>query len=115
MELTKKRSYPGEMSRGSLQEDIHLAVGSHPAEGTHVVVGMPQVEVGMPLVEEDTPQGEAGMLLMVAGSPAEGIPGVGIPGGGTHGHRRRASCLRRAPCRSRHACPSLLPLSPQVT
>jgi hypothetical protein len=99
------------MSRGSLQEDIHLAVGSHPAEGTHVVVGMPQVEVGMPLEEEDTPLGEVGMLLVLAGSPAEGIPG-----GGTHGHRqRRASCLRRAPCRSRHACPSLLPLSPQVT
>jgi hypothetical protein len=99
------------MSRGSLQEDIHLAVGSHPAEGTHVVVGTPQVEVGMPLAEEDTPLGEVGMLLVLAGSPAEGIPG-----GGTHGHRqRRASCLRRAPCRSRHACPSLLPLSPQVT
>ena len=100
------------MSRGSLQEDIHLAVGSHLAEGIHVVLGMPQVEVGMPLVEEDTPLEEAGMLLVVAGSPAEGIPG----GGTTHGHRqRRASCLRRAPCRPRHACPSLLPLSPQVT
>ena len=100
------------MSLGSLQEDIHLAVGSHLAEGTHVVVGMPQVEVGMPLVEEeDTPLGEVGMLLVVVGSPAEGIPGEG-----THGHRqRRASCLRRAPCRSHHACPSLLPWSPQVT
>jgi hypothetical protein len=107
----KRRSYPGEMSRGSLQEDIHLEVGSHLAEGTHIVVGMPQVEEDMPLEEEDTPLGEAGMLLVAVGSPAEGIPG-----GGTHDHRqRRASCSRRAPCRSRHACLSLLPLTPQVT
>jgi hypothetical protein len=98
-----KRSYPGEMSRGSLQEDIHLELGSHPAEGTHIVVGMRRVE-------EDTPLGEVGMLLVAVGSPAEGIPA-----GGTHGHRqRRASSLRRAPCRSRHACLSLLPLLPQV-
>jgi hypothetical protein len=101
------------MNRGNLPVDNHHAEeGSHPVEDTHAVVGMPQVEGGKPLVEEDRPQVEAGTPLAVAGSLAEGIPGAG-----THGCLRQhhALCLRRAPCHPHQGCPCLLPLSPQAT
>lgn len=96
----------------------HAAVeGIRAEEGTPPVqVGKLQVQVGT-LAEEGIP--EVGNLAEVGSLAAEGIPAaVGTRGhrAGIHGHQRhRASCWRRAPCRSRHAGLCLLPLSHHQT